>query len=151
MLCCWRFLAQNIDFVVNRMPRDQRAFGGTTCWDVGGRIEWALVVVNADLGYICECVCNPPPGWSEARVIIKGWWGVAQQRPVRELLTHRFSSAVSHCVAEEESYRQEVKGGCMRICVYVEEYKRKAFLAMKVIAHISGLKLVPDKTKYFKE
>ncbi len=54
-------------------------------------------------------------------------------------------------MAEEESYRQEVKGGCMRICVYVEEYKRKAFHAMKVMEHISGLKLVPDKTKYFKE
>lgn len=125
-----------------------RGLGGTACWDVGCCMGWALVVVNADFGYICKCVCNPPPVWSEARVIIERWWGAAQQRPVGELLTHRSSSAVSHCVAQEESYRQEVEGVCMWICVYVEEYKRKTFLAMKVMAKYfwSETYFVPDKT-----
>lgn len=69
-----------------------------------------------------------------------------------ELLTHHSSSAVSRCVAKEESYRQEAEGVCMWICVYVEEYKRKTFLAMKVMAKYFGLKhfFIPDKTKYFK-
>jgi len=44
-------------------------------------------------------------------------------------------------VAKEESYRQEVKGVCMWICVYVV-CKRKTFLAMEVMAKYFWFKIV---------
>lgn len=127
-------------------------WSGLGGWDSMLRCRWSYWMSCGGCEcwfWICECVCNPPPVWSKAKVIIKGWWGVAQQRLVGELLTHRSSSTISHCVAEEESYRQEVEGVCMWICVYVEEYKRKTFLAMNVMEKYfwSETYFVPDKTK----